>query len=113
MLDELTQRIVDFRDARDWKQFHSPKNLATSIVIEAAELLELFQWSSDATMEDDIAANRADIERKLADIMIYCLLMARDLGIDAPEAVLAKLRENADKYPEHLAHGKSAKYDEL
>jgi NTP pyrophosphatase (non-canonical NTP hydrolase) len=113
MLDELTEKIVAFRDERDWKQFHSPKNLATSIVIESAELLELFQWSSDETLEEDVAARRNDIERELADILIYCLLMARDLGVDPGEAIERKLEENAGKYPAERAKGRSEKYTEL
>jgi len=113
VLEDLTQRIVEFRDVRDWKQFHSPKNLATSIVIESAELLELFQWSNESTMADDIETNREDIERELADILIYCLLMAHDLDIDAPAAILAKLQENEGKYPESLTRGRSTKYDKL
>jgi NTP pyrophosphatase (non-canonical NTP hydrolase) len=113
VLEEMTQRIVEFRDARDWRQFHSPKNLAASIVIESAELLELMQWSSDATLAEDVEARRGDIERELSDIMIYCLLMGHDLGIDVEAAITAKMLENERKYPLSKAGGSSRKYDKL
>ena len=99
MLDELTQRIVEFRDARDWKQFHSARNLATSISIESGELLELFQWSSDETLAADVEARRADLERELADVVIYALLLAHETGVDLEAAIEAKLAENDSKYP--------------
>jgi NTP pyrophosphatase (non-canonical NTP hydrolase) len=113
LFDELTKRIVEFRDARDWRQYHSPKNLAGSIVIEAAELLETLQWSSDATIASDVEANRTDIARELADITIYCLLMAHETGIDLESAVVAKLNENEAKYPVAKARGRREKYDRL
>lgn len=113
MLDDLTRRIVAFRDARDWKQFHTAKNLAASIGIEAAELLELFQWSSDATIADDLARRKDDVERELADVLIYSLLLAHDGGIDLRAAIERKIAENEAKYPAHKARGSRAKYDEL
>ena len=113
MFDDLTQRIVEFRDERDWKQYHSPRNLASSISIEAAELLELFQWSSDETISNDVEKNRSDIERELADIVIYCLLMAHETNVDVAAAIDAKLAENASKYPTEVARGRREKYTEL
>ena len=113
MFTDLTQRIVEFRDARDWKQFHSPRNLAASISIESAELLEIFQWSSDATLNDDVEAHREDIERELADIAIYALLMAHETGVDLDAAISAKLAENDAKYPVEKARGSRMKYTEL
>ncbi len=113
MLDDLTRRIVEFRDARDWKQFHSPRNLAASITIEASELLEIFQWSSDSSVAEDVDTNRADIERELADIAIYCLLMAHDTGVDIEAAIIEKLAENDAKYPETKARGSRTKYTAL
>lgn len=113
MLDELTRRIVAFRDERDWKQFHSPRNLAASISIEAAELLELFQWSSDETLGDDVERRRGDLERELADVVIYALLLAHDTRVDLPDAIRAKLAENAAKYPEGPSRGSRAKYTDL
>lgn len=113
MFDELTEQVLAFRDERDWKQFHSPKNLAGSIVIEAAELLETLQWSSDATMTEDVEANRTDIGRELADIVIYCLLMAHDTGVCLEDAIEEKLTENAEKYPVAKAAGNRSKYTDL
>ncbi len=113
MLDELAKKIVEFRDDRDWKQFHSPKNLATSISIQAAELLELFQWSTDESMASDLQRVRGDLERELADVLIYTLLLAHDTGIDLSDAVRKKLEENDSKYPASLARGSSVKYTEL
>ena len=113
MLDDLTRRIVEFRDERDWQQYHSPRNLAASVSIEAAELLELFQWSSDASVSADVEARRTNLERELADILIYCLLLAHDTGVDPIGAVEAKLAENAAKYPTDKARGSRAKYTEL
>jgi dCTP diphosphatase len=113
MLEDLTHRIVEFRNERDWQQYHSPRNLAASITIEAAELLELFQWSSDETVEADVEARRGDLERELADILIYCLLLAHDTGVDPVAAIETKLAENAAKYPQDKARGSRAKYTEL
>lgn len=113
MLEDLTRRIVEFRDERDWRQYHSPRNLAASITIESAELLELFQWSSDESLAADVELRRADIERELADVLIYALLLAHDTGIDPAAAVDAKLRENSSKYPAERARGSRAKYTEL
>lgn len=113
MLEDLTRRIVSFRDERDWKQYHSPRNLAASISIEAAELLELFQWSSDCTIEADVEAKRGDLERELADTAIYLMLLAHDTGVDLERAIEAKLAENASKYPTGAARGRREKYTEL
>lgn len=113
MLDDIIQRIVAFRDARDWKQFHSARNLAASISIESAELLELFQWSSDASLLEDVEANRANLERELADIAIYCLLLAHDTGVDLEQAIATKLAENETKYPAEKARGRRDKYTKL
>lgn len=113
MLDDLTRQIVAFRDERDWKQFHSPKNLAASISIEAAELLECFQWSSDETIAGDVERRRDEIEEEIADVLIYALLLAHDTGIDPAEAVQRKLAKNDAKYPAGKAKGSRAKYTEL
>jgi len=113
MLDDLTDRIVAFRDERDWKQYHSPRNLAASISIEAAELLELFQWSSDESIARDVEARRTDLERELADVLIYCLLLAHDTRIDLSEVISAKLAENDAKYPIEKALGSRSKYTTL
>jgi dCTP diphosphatase len=113
VLDDLTDRIIAFRDERDWKQYHSPRNLAASISIEAAELLELFQWSSDESIARDVEERRADLERELADILVYCLLLAHDTGIDPAIAIDTKLTENGAKYPVEKARGSRVKYTDL
>lgn len=113
MLEDLTRQIVAFRDERDWKQFHSPRNLAASISIEAAELLECFQWSSDQTIDDDVEKRRIEIEEEIADVLIYALLLAHDTGIDPAQAVQRKLAKNNAKYPAEKAKGNRAKYTEL
>ena len=113
MLEDIIDKIVAFRQERDWKQFHTPRTLASSIAIEAGELLEIFQWSSDATQGADVERRQEDIRRELADIMIYCLLMANDLGINLEEAITAKIVENGAKYPVEKAKGRREKYTEL
>jgi NTP pyrophosphatase (non-canonical NTP hydrolase) len=100
---------VAFRDERDWKQFHSPRNLCASICIEAAELLECFQWSSDATLESDVRERREDVEDEIADVLIYTLLLAHDLGVDVADAVERKLAKNAIRYPVERARGSREK----
>lgn len=110
MLDELTQRIVAFRDERDWKQFHSPRNLSASISIEAAELLECFQWSSDDTIAEDVEKRQGEIEQEIADVLIYTLLLAHEVGIDPVEAVQRKLAVNEAKYPIERSKGSRTKY---
>lgn len=113
MFEDLTRRIVEFRDARDWKQYHSPRNLAASISIEAAELLECFQWSSDDTTQTDVDARRSEIQEEIADVMIYTLLLAHETGIDPAAAIEAKLMANDAKYPADQARGRREKYDKL
>ena len=94
---DLTRAVEQFRDDREWGKFHSPRNLASAISIEAAELLELFQWRDD-TVDFDILNGAAG---ELADIVIYCLAFASVTGIDISNAVRAKMEHNAIKYPQH------------
>ena len=108
-IKELTENIVAFRDARDWKQFHNPKDLAISISLEAAELLEVFQWSGSDTGADS-EKKIGKIKEELADVLIYSFLMGNDLGLDISEIVNAKIEENNRKYPAEKAYGKAAKY---
>ena len=112
-LEELTQRIRAFRDARDWVQFHSPKNLACSIVIEAGELLEHFQWKSDEESQEHLMQHLDEIGEEIADVAIYLLEMADNLGIDLPTAIGRKLDINEQKYPIAKAKGTAMKYTEL
>ena len=108
--DEVRRDILRFRDERDWAQFHNPKDLAISVSLEAAELLECFQWSGT----DLECAERAPrMEEELADVMIYCIMLADRLGVDPVEAMRHKLEQNARKYPVEKARGRSSKYTEL
>ena len=106
MKQETIDRIRKFTEDRDWDQFHSPANLAKSIVIEAAELLECFQWSDE---EFDLQ----HIREELADVMVYSQNLLDKLGLDADEIVNMKMTMNEEKYPVEKAKGKSDKYDQL
>jgi NTP pyrophosphatase (non-canonical NTP hydrolase) len=99
---DLIKKVIQFRDERDWKKFHSPENLAKSVNIEAAELLECFQWSSDY--------DKQEVCDELADVLIYCILMGEALNIDLSEIVEKKLKKNGEKYPVSKAKGNSKKY---
>jgi NTP pyrophosphatase (non-canonical NTP hydrolase) len=111
----LTAAILAFRDARDWQQFHSLRNLITSLNLEAAELLELTQWKSDAEVEALPADSQAaeSLRDECADILLYLLLIADTAGIDLAAAAHAKLAKNAVKYPVEKAYGSRAKYTDL
>ena len=106
MKQETIERIRKFTEDRDWDQFHSPANLAKSIVIEAAELLECFQWSDE---EYDLQ----HIKEELADVIVYSQNLLDKLGLDADEIVNMKMTMNEKKYPVEKAKGKSDKYDQL
>ncbi len=105
MKQKLIKRIIEFRDKRDWKQFHTPDNLAKSILIEAGELLEEFQWQSKEKNKDNLKA-------ELADVLIYCILLADHYNLDLETIIQDKLIENEKKYPINLVKGKSKKYNE-
>jgi len=111
--EELRSKIVQFRDNRDWGQFHTSKNLAVSISIEAAELLELFQWAKDDELGQVIEDKRDQISEELADLSIYLTLMSHDLGIDLIKAIEGKLETNNRKYPVAKAKGSARKYTEF
>ena len=104
-IQDLTERIVAFRDARNWKQFHNPKDMAISISLEAAELLECYQWNDDA--------NPDAVEEELADVLNYCLQLAVKLNLDPAEIIRKKMKKNALKYPVEKSKGRSNKYDQL
>ena len=111
----LTAAILEFRDARDWRQFHSLRSLIVSLNLEAAELLELTQWKSDAEIEALPAepASREALRDECADVLLYLLLIADTAGIDLAAAARAKLAKNAEKYPVEKAFGSRAKYSAL
>ncbi|MCF8009834.1 MAG: nucleotide pyrophosphohydrolase [Clostridiales bacterium] len=102
-VQELRDLVANFVEERDWNQFHSPKNLSMSIAIEAAELMELFQWVDQKNM-DEISIEK--IREELADVVIYCLSMANATGIDVASAVRDKVKVNANKYPVERFKGK-------
>ena len=104
-MEELRSEIIKFQKERDWKQFHTPENLAKSISIEAAELLECFQWSDDYNIER--------VEEELADVLNYCLQMCLVLNLDPVDIVNKKMDKNAIKYPVSKAKSNSKKYDEF
>lgn len=106
MTQETINRIRKFTEDRNWDQFHSPSNLAKSIVIEAAELLECFQWN-------DKEYDLQHVKEELADVMVYCQNLLDKLGLDADEIINMKMAQNEAKYPVEKAKGKSNKYDQL
>ncbi len=114
-LAELVAAVCRFRDDRDWAQFHSPKNLAAAIAIEAAELQERFLWKTDGEVDQDLAdtAKKAGVAEEIADVVMFAMLLSDRLGIDLAEAITAKLAANEQKYPVQLARGNARKYTEL
>lgn len=112
-LDDLTRRVAAFRDARDWAQFHSLRNLIVSLNLEAGELLELTQWKDDAqvaALTEDLHGREA-LQDECADVLLYLLLIADKAGIDLEAAALAKLAKNEAKYPVERFRGSSRKYN--
>lgn len=112
-IKDLTKKIIAFRDARDWKQFHNPKDMAISISLEAAEVLEHFQWKSEKEIKDYLKNHKDDLAEELADVLYLMILMCHDLDIDLIEAAEKKLIKNNLKYPVEKARGKHTKYSEL
>ncbi len=112
-IKELTDRIVDFNHARDWKQFHNPKDLSLSLVLEAAEVMEHFQWKNNKEMEEYLINGKDDVGEELADVLYWVLLMSHDLGIDIKRALELKMEKNEAKYPVDKARGVHTKYNKL
>lgn len=112
-VEQLTHKIVAFRDARDWKQFHNPKDLSISLVLEATEVLEHFQWKSLDEMGKYVETHQAAISEELADALYCILLLSHDLGIDVLQSLAEKLKKNEAKYPVEKARGRNVKYDQL
>ena len=112
-IKQLQKKIINFRDKRDWKQFHNPKDMALSLVLEAAELMEHFQWKSTEEIRDYVERNGQEIGDELADVLYWVLLMSHDLGIDIKIALLQKIKKNELKYPVKKAKGKHTKYTKL
>jgi len=114
-MDELAAAVRAFRDARDWRQFHNPKDLALSVSLEAAELLEHFQWKDAAEVQAYAGEpeNRTEMAHEMADILILLLSLADVLDVDLHAATLAKLALNEQRYPVEQARGRATKYDRL
>jgi NTP pyrophosphatase (non-canonical NTP hydrolase) len=106
-IELLISKLIQFRDKRDWVQFHNPKDLALAINIEAGELLELFLW------KDSTSADREKVKEELADVFTFALLMAQSYGFDVKQIILDKIESNGQKYPVDKSKGNSKKYDEL
>lgn len=112
-LQNLTNLIIKFRDARDWKQFHNPKDTSLSLVLEAAELMEHFQWKNSEEMSEYVKGHKYEIGEELADVLYWVLLISHDLKIDIKKALEKKLVVQESKYPVEKAKGKHTKYTEL
>ena len=112
-IKQINEKIKKFRDERDWMQFHDPKNMAVSIILEASELLEHFQWKTTEEVEKYARQNHAEIQDEIADIALYLFELADNLGISLIDAMEQKLKKNEMKYPVEKAKGKHTKYNKL
>jgi len=114
-LPKISNQISSFSEERDWDQFHSVKNLTMALSVEVAELVEIFQWLNENQSNQAVTDEnkRQRIEDELADISIYLIRLFQKTGIDMEQAIVSKLRKNAEKYPASLARGKSEKYTNL
>lgn len=111
-LTELRDRLRGFAAERDWDQFHSPKNLAMALIVEAGELVEHFQWLTEAESRQPPPATRAKIEEELADVLLYLIRLADRLDVDLEQAARAKIERNAKKYPADKVRSSAKKYTE-
>lgn len=112
-LKDLQAKVVAFRDARNWEQFHNPKDMAVSLVLEATEFLEHFQWKTSDETKEHLKNKRTDIEDELVDVLYWVLLIAHDMKIDLPKAFDRKMKQNARKYPVSKSKNTHKKYTEL
>lgn len=112
-MQALARALQQFADARDWGPFHSPKNLASALIVEAGELLEHFQWLTEDQSRQLAPDKRQAVAHEMADVLLYLVQLSTVLGIDLMDAAQAKLALNAQKYPVEQARGHSRKYDEL
>ena len=111
-IDNLIEQLRDFAEDRDWSQFHSPKNLAMALTVEAAELLEQFQWLSESESSSLQREKLAQVEEEMADVFLYLLRMSDVLDIDLVAAANRKIKNNNEKYPADQVRGSSKKYNE-
>lgn len=112
-IEDLIKKAVEFRDARDWKQFHNPKDLAVALMLEAGEVAEHFHWKNEKEIEEYVGANKKEIGDELADVLNVIFLMSHDLGIDVADAFYEKMKQNEEKYPIDKAKGRNVKYNKL
>lgn len=98
-IEEITEKILEFRNARKWKKYHTPKNLALSLIVEIGELFELIQWQTDSEIKDEVHKIQGSLADELADVAIYLFLLAHELNINLNNAVLQKIDKNWKKYP--------------
>ena len=112
-LAELTARVLRHRDERDWAQFHTPKELAVSLAVEAGELLALMQWKTGDALQAALDRRREQVRDELADVLHSTLLLASDLGVDLAAALEQKLAKDAEKYPVEKSRGRAEKYTDL
>ena len=113
MSKEILDELLTFRSERDWEKFHTAKNLSAALSIEAAELQECLLWVKESELDDFISRERTAIEDEIADIAILLSYLCHDLSIELDVVVRSKIEKNRHKYPVHLAHGSSTKYDRL
>ena len=106
-IKEIIDKLIEFRDERDWEQFHNPKDLALAISIEAGELLELYLWKNHEE------ADKEKVKEELADVLAFAFLLADKYGLDIKQIMLDKIKQNGEKYPVDKAKGTARKYDEL
>ncbi|HQY88469.1 MAG TPA: nucleotide pyrophosphohydrolase [Tepidisphaeraceae bacterium] len=111
-LSNLSQLLLQFRDERDWKKFHNPKDQALSLVLESTELLELFQWKNGTELDAHLIEKREELSDELADVLGWLLLIAADQNIDLAQAMHNKLAKNIAKYPVDQVRGSARKYTE-
>lgn len=112
-IKDLTALAVKFRDARNWRQFHNPKDMALSLSLEAGEVMEHFQWKNSEEMNEYVKSHRSEIGDELADVLYWVLLMSHDLNIDIADAYKKKMKKNAIKYPIKRSKGRHTKYKDL
>jgi dCTP diphosphatase len=110
--ERLTKLLTDFREERDWKQFHSPKDMALSLMLEAGEVAELFQWKNNDEQVKVLIDKQEDLSDELADVLAWVLLIAHDSSIDLVQALENKIKKNEAKYPAELVKGSAKKYTE-
>ena len=110
---KFQKMVVAFRDARDWKQFHNPKDMALSLVLEAAEVMGHFQWKTPEEVQAYLKEHKSEVAEELADVLHWIVLMSHDMNINLGKAFEAKMKKNEKKYPVKKSKGKHTKYDKL